>query len=75
MSEPNSAAVTAALARGPPDLQALVEAHELYCNIPHETWRRYDVALAKCKRLLRAKHVIIKGGEQADFDFLFLIGT
>jgi hypothetical protein len=74
MSEPNAAAVIA-LARGPPDLQTLVEAHELFCNIPLETWRRYDAALAECKRLLRAKHIVIKGGEQGDFEFFSLTGT
>jgi hypothetical protein len=75
MNEPDSIAVIAALARGPPDLQALVAAHELYCNIPRETWLRYGTALAECKRLLRAKHIVIKGGEQGDFDFFSLTGT
>jgi hypothetical protein len=75
MSKPSSAAVTAALAQSPPDLQGLVGAHEFYCSITNETWRRFDAALAEGKRLLRAKHVIIKGGEQADFDFFSFTGT
>jgi hypothetical protein len=67
MNKPNNAAVNAALARGPPDLQSLVIAHGFYNNIPDKTWRRYDDALNECKRQLRAKHVAIKSETQGNF--------
>jgi hypothetical protein len=71
MRKQNSAAVIAALARGPPDLQALVEAHEHYSNIPNATWIKYDEALQECQRLLRAKHIIIGGHDYATQGNLF----
>jgi hypothetical protein len=71
MRKQNSAAVIAALARGPPDLQALVEAHERYSNIPNATWLKYDEALQECQRLLRAKHIIIGGHDYATQGNLF----
>lgn len=64
MSKPDSAAVIAALARGPPDLQALVGAHEFYSNIPDDAWLKYDEALQECQRRLRAKHVVISARDQ-----------
>jgi hypothetical protein len=66
MNKPNNAAVNAALARGPPDLQGLVIAHGFFSNIPGKTWRRYDDALSECKRRLRAKHVAIKTEQQGN---------
>jgi hypothetical protein len=76
MSKPDSAAVIAALARGPPDLQALVEAHELYSNIPNATWLKYDEALQECQCRLRAKHIIISGhGHETQGNFFSLTWT
>ena len=60
MNKMQPAAVDAALARGPPDLQGLVIAYGFFSNIPGKTWRRYDEALIESKRQLRAKHVAIK---------------
>jgi hypothetical protein len=66
MNKPDEAAVAAAIARGPPDLQALVEAHDFYISIPGNTWRRYDEALTECRRQLRAKHVAINTETQGN---------
>ena len=67
MRKPNSAAVGAALAKGRShDLQGLVDAHELYCNIPDATWRRYDAALQESQHRLRLMHVAIKSETQGN---------
>jgi hypothetical protein len=72
----SEADVSIEASRSPPDLQALVEAHGFFCNVPEGTWLKYDKALQERQRRLRSKHRVISARDQEkQGTFFFLAWT